>query len=100
MPFLRGRDGGAGGSAFAVGISLSDVIRCCPKTKALASVARLVDESVLLDPRHHCAQLLADDLDRVLGHEAPPRQQRRRAGTVLDDEALRILTGLDVLQHL
>src|SRR4051812_30092006 len=64
------------------------------------SVARLVDEAVLLDPRHHRAELLADDLDRMLGHQAAPRHQRRRTGAVLDDEALGVLAALDVLEHL
>ena len=40
---------------------------------AARSVARLVDQLVLLDPRHHRAQLLADDFDRVLGGQAAAR---------------------------
>jgi hypothetical protein len=33
------------------------------------SITRLVDELVLLDPRHHGAQFFADDFDRMLGHQ-------------------------------
>src|SRR3569832_2692725 len=57
------------------------------------SIARLVDELVLLDPGHHRAQLLADHLDLVFGVQAAARLQRRRAGTVLEDEALRVFAG-------
>src|SRR5206468_3182133 len=39
------------------------------------SVLRLVHQAVLLDPRHHRAQLLADLFDRVLGRQAATRQQ-------------------------
>ena len=56
--------------------------------QAFISSARLVHQLVLLDPRHHRAQLLADDLDRVLAHDAAARRQRRRARAVLDDEVL------------
>src|SRR5258708_39931782 len=40
------------------------------RTGARGSVLALVDQGVLLDPRHHRAQLLADLLDRVLGGAA------------------------------
>ena len=59
------------------------------------SVARLVDQLVLPDPRHHRAQLLADHLDRVLRRQPAARQQRRRAGAVLEDEVARVLARLD-----
>src|SRR5438477_9235381 len=64
-------------------------------TRLLArSVPGLVDQLVLLDPRHHRAQLLADHLDLVFGHQPAARLQRRRAGAVLEDEALRVFARL------
>src|SRR5688572_6671565 len=38
-----------------------------------SSVARLVDQAILLDPRHHVAQLGADLLQIMLGGHAPQR---------------------------
>jgi hypothetical protein len=36
----------------------------------------------------------------MLGHQAAAAEQRRRAGSVLEDEALRVFAALDVGQHL
>src|SRR4051812_13613019 len=63
-------------------------------------IPRLVHQLVLLDPGHHRAQLLAHRLDRALRVQAAARLQRGGAGAVLDDEALGVLAGLDVLEHL
>src|SRR5512134_1012385 len=60
-----------------------------------ASVLRLIDEPVRLDPRHHGSQLLPDLFDRVLGHQAAPRIQRCCPGAVLEDEPFRVLAVLD-----
>src|SRR5262245_59236340 len=46
---------------------------------AIISVLAPVDEAVLLEPRHHRAQLLADLLDRVLLAELPQRREHRLA---------------------
>src|SRR5687767_14195742 len=74
--------------------------RITPSLARRGLVAGLVDQLVLLDPGHHGAQLLAHHLDRVLGVQAAARLQGRGAGAVLDDEALGVFAGLDVLQHL
>src|SRR5579862_5282482 len=64
------------------------------------SVARLVDQLVLLDPRHHRAQPFADDLDLVRSEVAPLRLQHRRARAILQDELARVLAALDLVQDL
>src|SRR6267142_4285990 len=62
-------------------------------------ISRLVDQLVLLDPGHHRPQLLSDDLDRMLGGDAAPRKERRRACAILQDEILRIFARLDSLER-
>src|SRR5436853_4905292 len=64
------------------------------------SVLALVDESVLLDPRHHRAQPLADLLDRVLRLAPPHRLEARLPGIVLEHPFAREAPGLDFRQHL
>src|SRR5688572_20362599 len=61
-------------------------------------VAARVHQLVLLDPRHHGAQLLAHLLDVVLGQQAALGVQRGRTGAVLEDEVARVLARLDALQ--
>src|SRR4030095_7191347 len=62
-------------------------------------VFRGVCKAVLADPGHHLAQPRADLLDRQLRGHAPAREQRRRAGTVLEHEVLGVLARLDPVQH-
>src|SRR6266571_1114567 len=62
-------------------------------------ILRSVDKAVPPDPGHHFAQPGADLLDRQLGGHAPTRQQRRRAGAILEHEVLRVLARLDARQH-
>src|SRR5436190_263906 len=62
---------------------------------ARISVARLVDELVALDPRHHRTKLFADLLDRMLRREPAIRVQRRRAGAILEYEILGVVAALD-----
>src|SRR5687768_3042850 len=69
-------------------------------TRYLISILRGVDKAVLPDPRHHLAQPRADLLDRQLGGHAPPAEQARRAGAVLQHELLGVLAVLDALQRL
>src|SRR4051794_5296091 len=64
----------------------------------MASVFRGVDQAILLDPRHHVAELGADLLDLMLLAERAHRFERRRAGTVLEDELASELTLLDLAQ--
>ena len=70
------------------------------RTRCERSVLRLVDQLVLGDPRHHRTQLGTDLLDLVLFGQAAARDQRRLAGLVLQQEALGVFAGLDVLQAL
>src|SRR3990170_3760639 len=58
----------------------------------------LVDQPVLLDPRHHVTQLRAHDLDRVRSTDAAHRLERGRARLVLKYEFLRELAGLYIEQ--
>src|SRR5438552_18749797 len=64
------------------------------------SVLALVDESVLLEPRHHRAQPLAALLDRVLRLAPPHRLEARLPGIVLEHPLAREAPGLDFRQHL
>ena len=63
------------------------------------SILALVDERLLLDPRHHAAQLRADLLDRVRIVHAPRRLEARLAGLALADPLGRELALLDVGEH-
>src|SRR5437016_6072506 len=96
MPLRRGRTGASSTSWTASVPSVRSFIRA----GYTRSVAALVDQAVRLDPRHHRAQLLTHLLDRVLGRQTTARLQRRRTGTVLEDEVLSVLAGLDVAQRL
>src|SRR5437762_9185192 len=64
------------------------------------SVLALVDQCVLLDPRHHRAQPLADLLDRVLGGAAAQCLEARLAGGVFQHPFARETAGLDVGEDL
>jgi len=63
------------------------------------SILALVDERLLLDPRHHAAQLRADLLDRVRIVHAPRRLEARLAGLALADPLGRELALLDVGEY-
>src|SRR6185295_4781458 len=78
-----------------IGCGQGGVTRC-----SRSSVPRRVDQAVLLDPGHHLAQPRADLFDRQLGGHAPAREQRGRAGAVLEHELLRVLARLDAVQDL
>src|SRR5579872_6089536 len=60
------------------------------------SVLRAVDQRVLLDPRHHRAQALADLFDIVLGGGATHGLKARLPGIVLEHPVAREAAGLDV----
>src|SRR5690348_1442064 len=64
------------------------------QSRRAASVPRLIDELVLPDPRHHRAQLLADDLDRMFRGHPAARHERRRARAIFEDELARVLARL------
>src|SRR5574343_1666789 len=64
------------------------------------SVLGLVDQLVLLDPRHHVAQLAADRFDRMHGIQATASRHARVIGTALEDEHLGVFAGLDALQRI
>src|SRR5574343_1590480 len=61
-------------------------------------VLGLVDQLVLLDPRHHVAQLFANLLDRVSSGQTTASSHARVVGAAFQDEHLGVFTGLDALQ--
>src|SRR3954466_12707117 len=65
----------------------------------LNSVPRLIHQRLLLDPRHHAAQALADLLDRVLGELGARRLERGLVDAVLEHPVAGELARLDVGQH-
>src|SRR5262249_5434482 len=60
------------------------------------SVAALVDQRALLDPRHHLAQLRADLFGRVLGELGAGRLERGLVDLVLQHPVAGEAAGLDV----
>src|SRR5688572_25601816 len=86
------------GYALTPGSAAARVFDSSPITRHL--VLGLVHQPVLLDPRHHVAQLGADRLDRVRLADAAHCLQRGRARPVLQNEFPRELPGLDLLQDL
>src|SRR5262245_47898309 len=63
------------------------------------SVARLIHQPILLEPRHHLAQTCADFLDGVLAPDAAHGVQLRGARLILEQKFLGIGPRLDVLQN-
>src|SRR5215470_8103247 len=63
------------------------------------SVLRLVDQSALLDPRHHVAELFADLLDRMRGKLGAGRLERGLVDLVLQHPVAGKLAGLNVGQN-
>src|SRR5579875_3093494 len=58
-----------------------------------------VHQTVLGDPGHHRAQLLADLLDRMLTHLPAHRLEARLVDLVLEHPLAREAAGLDIRQH-
>src|SRR5580698_8639143 len=82
--------------------SATEAVIGCDAGRAtyMASVAALVDQRALLDPRHHLAQLGADMLDRVLGELGAGRLERGLVDLVLQHPVPGETAGLDVGQNL
>src|SRR5574343_630845 len=72
--------------------------KCATEPATDQLVLGLVDQLVLLDPRHHVAQLAADRFDRMHGIQATASRHARVVGTALEDEHLGVFAGLDALQ--
>jgi NADP-dependent 3-hydroxy acid dehydrogenase YdfG len=67
--------------------------------REVAAEGSLVDQRLFLDPRHHRAELLADLLDRVLGHALARGLERGLVDLVLQHPVAGEAARLDVFQH-
>src|SRR5574343_887765 len=72
--------------------------KCATEPATQQLVLGLVDQLVLLDPRHHVAQLAADRFDRMHGIQTTASRHARVVGATFKDEHLGVFAGLDALQ--
>src|SRR5574343_2082927 len=72
--------------------------KCATEPATDQSVLGLIDQLVLLDPRHHVAQLATDRFDRVHRVQTTTGRHRRIVGLAFLDEHLGVFASLDALQ--